>query len=436
MDGLLVLSMVLVVAGGLGVLLGRWSVTMPIVFVLAGVLLNLTGLLQIELNHETARSLTEATLVMLLFADASTLSVNKIREDVGLPARLLGIGLPLTIAAGALVAWLLFPGEGLGFALLIATILAPTDAALGLPIFINRSVPVRIRRALNVESGLNDGLATPFITLFIAFAVSQERPGSGDWLTSALLQIGLAVVAGVVVGAVGGRLLVLARKRKWTQGAPLQFAVLRLAFAAYLGSIAIGGNGFVAAFVGGLTFRRATRGRLSEAAEYTETTGTLLSLFVWTLFGIAFVVPHVLQGFDWRPVVYAVASLTVVRMLPVALSLIGVHLRPDTQAIMGWFGPRGLASVIFTLMAIDALEGAGKETQLLASVATWTILLSVFAHGLSAVPLAGWYARRLKTSGPDVPELQDMSEIHTRHQTVLGGNGARNGGEGHPEPAH
>lgn len=415
--GLLILSLVLVLAGSIGVLLGKWSITMPIVFVVAGAVLSATGVLAISPRTEVVRGLTEATLVLLLFADASTLNAKKIREDVSLPGRLLGIGLPLTIGLGALIAWLLFPGEGAGFALLIATILAPTDAALGLPVFVNRSVPNRIRRALNVESGLNDGLATPFITLFIALAVSQEGPAQSNWLLSAALQILLAAVVGIAAGVIGGKLLVWARTHDWTDGAPLQFAVLGLAFAAYLGSVAIGGNGFVAAFVGGISFRWATRGKLTEAAEYTETTGTLFSLFVWVVFGVAFVVPFVLNQFDLRVVVYAVLSLTVIRMLPVFLSLRGTGLRNDTRLIMGWFGPRGLASVIFGLMAIEALEGAGLETHLLASVIAWTILLSVLAHGLSARPLATWFARRLPDEA-DIPERMNLSEV--RHRAALG----------------
>ncbi|MBL8148023.1 MAG: cation:proton antiporter [Anaerolineae bacterium] len=416
-NGLLILSLVLVLAGVTGVLLGKWSITMPIIFVAAGAILSATGVLTFSPNNEAVRTLTEATLVLLLFADASTLNAKKVREDASLPGRLLGIGLPLTIALGALIAWLFFPADGLGFALLIATILAPTDAALGLPIFVNRSVPVRIRRALNVESGLNDGLATPFITLFIALAVSQEAASQGGWLLSALLQILLAAGAGIAVGAIGGKLLVWARARDWTEGAPLQFAVLGLAFAAYLGSIAVGGNGFVAAFVGGISFRWASRGKLTEAAEYTETTGTLLSLFVWVIFGAVFVTPFVFQQFDLKIIVYAVLSLTIIRMIPVYLALRGTGLRSDTRLIMGWFGPRGLASVIFSLMAIEALEGAGKETHLLASIAAWTILLSVLAHGLSAKPLAAWFARRLPAEA-DIPERKTLSEIH--HRAALG----------------
>ncbi len=296
----------------------------------------------------------------------------------------------------------------------------PTDAALGLPIFNNPNVPVRIRRALNVESGLNDGIATPFVTLFIALAVAEEgaTPVSG-WAINALVQIGLAVLVGVAVGVVGGLCLRYTHQRQWTSGAPLQFAVLGLALGAYLGSISIGGNGFVAAFIGGIAFGAITRARLAESAEYTETTGTLLSLLVWTIFGAFFVVPVALAAFDWRVVAYALLSLTVIRMAPVALALIRLRFRRDTVLLMGWFGPRGLASVVFGIMAFNSLVEGGKEASLLASIVTWTILLSVLAHGLSAQPLASWYARRLKTAPTDAPEFVDVPEVQVRSDVLL-----------------
>jgi sodium/hydrogen antiporter len=420
--GLAVFAILLAVYGGISILLGRWSITMPMVFVIIGVLIGPYGfgLLPIKPGDETVRILTELTLALLLFADASTIDFGRLRHDAYLPLRLLSIGLPLTIALGAVVAWLLFPAQGLGFALLLAAILAPTDAALGLSIFTNPNVPVRIRRALNVESGLNDGLATPFVTLFIALAVAEEGaiPVNG-WLVRALTQASVAVVVGVIVGVVGGKLIEYAHQRKWTYGAPLQFAVLALSLTAYLGSGAFGGNGFVAAFVAGIAFGASTRSRLTESADYTETTGTLLSLFVWTIFGATFVVPAALLAFDWRVVGYAVLSLTLIRMLPVALSVVGLHFRRDTVGLMGWFGPRGLASVIFGIMAFDSLTGTAKEAGLLASVVTWTILLSVLAHGLSAQPLAVWYARRLKGAPADEPELIDVPEIQVRSDVLL-----------------
>jgi NhaP-type Na+/H+ or K+/H+ antiporter len=293
-----------------------------------------------------------------------------------------------------------------------------------LPIFTNPNVPVRIRRALNVESGLNDGIATPFVTLFISLAVAEEgsAPASG-WLASALTQIGLAVIVGVVIGVVGGKFLEYAHLRKWTSGAPLQFSVLALALGAYLGSITLGGNGFVAAFVAGIAFGAITRARLAESAEYTETTGTFLSLMVWTIFGAVFVVPAALMLFDWRVVVYALLSLTAIRMVSVALAMFRVRFRLDTVLLMGWFGPRGLASVVFGIMAVDSLAAASQESSLLAAVVAWTILLSVLAHGLSAQPLAAWYARRLKTAPAMAPELIDVPEFHGRSDVLLSAAG-------------
>jgi NhaP-type Na+/H+ or K+/H+ antiporter len=421
-SGLAIFVVLLAVYGGIGVLLGHWSITMPMVFVIIGALMGPygLGLLPIRPGDETVRVLTELTLALLLFADASTLDFGRLRRDKSLPLRLLGIGLPLTIALGALIAVLLFPERGWSFALLVAAILAPTDAALGLPIFTNPNVPVRIRRALNVESGLNDGIATPFVTLFIALAVAEENatPQAG-WLIGALTQIVLAIIIGAAVGAIGGKLLEFAHQRKWTYGAPLQFAVLALALTAYLGSIAFGGNGFVAAFIGGIIFGAVTRNQLAESADYTETTGTLLSLFVWTVFGMAFVAPAAFRAFDWHTVGYAVLSLTLIRMLPVALSLLGLRFRRDTVGVMGWFGPRGLASVIFGLLAFDELMAASREAELLASVVTWTILLSVLAHGLSAQPLSAWYARRLKRAPATAPEFVDVPEIQVRNDVLL-----------------
>jgi len=438
-SGLAIFAILLAIYGGIGVLLGRWSIAMPMVFVVIGIVIGPHGLSLLPINpgDEVIRVLTELTLALLLFADASTLDFSRLRHDAGLPLRLLGIGLPLTMALGALIALVVFPSQGAGFALLLAAILAPTDAALGLPIFINPNVPVRIRRALNVESGLNDGIATPFVTLFIALAVAEEgfRPTAG-WLPDALTQIVLAVIVGTIVGVIGGKLLEWAHQREWTSGAPLQFAVLALALTAYLGSLALGGNGFVAAFIAGIIFGAATRNRLSESADYTETTGTLLSLFVWTIFGAVFVVPAALLAFDWRVIGYAVLSLTLIRMLPVALSLIGLRFRKDTISVMGWFGPRGLASVIFGLLAFDALTAASKEAGLLASVVTWTILLSVLAHGLSAQPLAAWYARRLKSAPAAAPELVEVQEIQVRRDVLLSAAGKATRAPNDPEQSN
>jgi NhaP-type Na+/H+ or K+/H+ antiporter len=422
--GLAILAALIVVYAALADRLAKWSITMPMVFVVVGVALGSggLGLLPVSPNAESTKVLTEITLALLLFADASTLRLREVRSDAALPARLLSIGLLLTIFIGAVTARILMPAEGLAFACLLGAILAPTDAALGLPIFNNPRVPVRIRRALNLESGLNDGIATPFVLLFLAFATASETHGGGGlgWLAGALAEIGLALVAALAVGGVGGWLLAQATRRRWTSHGPQQLAVLGLALAAYFGSVAIGGNGFIAAFVGGILFREITRSALVEATEFTETFGSFLSLLIWGLFGAVLVTTVVPRTTDLRPVLYAILSLTLVRMVSVAAALVGSGLRRDTVGMMGWFGPRGLASVVFTLIALDSFREAGRAEATLVTAATWTILLSVVLHGLSATPLSKWYARRLEAAPEPPAETQDAPEMRPRRHVLEG----------------
>jgi NhaP-type Na+/H+ or K+/H+ antiporter len=303
--------------------------------------------------------------------------------------------------------------------------LAPTDVALGLAVVTNTAVPVRIRRALNVESGLNDGIATPFVTLFIAIVAAEEAIGETAWGLAALTQVGLAIVAAVAVGSLGGKLLALANDHGWTSGVSDQVAILALALLAYQGSVAIGGNGFIAAFAGGILFGAATRGRLAAPVEFTETLGLAGSFLVWSLFGALFVGELLTQDLAARPVVYAVLSLTVIRMVPVAIALMGTQLRPATVAFMGWFGPRGLASVVFTLLALEEIEHGGGAAMLLQTV-TWTILLSVVLHGLSASPLAARYGASIAKAG-QIPEKAPAGEPRIRLHDLAGRH--RHGGQ-------
>jgi NhaP-type Na+/H+ or K+/H+ antiporter len=403
----------------ISVRLARISVTMPLVFVLISAVVGpyMLGWIHFPTSASGTENLTEITLALLLFADASTLDFSKVRENAKLPARLLLIGLPLTVMLGALIAFVLFPQKGIGFALLLGAILAPTDAALGLPIFNNPRVPVRIRTALNVESGLNDGIVTPLVTLFIAMTVAEEGLKHSNWLAVALTQIGVAVVAGIVIGLVGGFLFRKAVQNRWTSERALQIGNLALGLTCYFGSLMLGGNGFIATFIGGLMFGYATRRKFEETTEFTESGGTLLSLFVWALFGANVVIPLFLN-FNALAFLFAVLVLTAVRMISVAFALRGTHLRLDTVLMMGWLGPRGLASVVFMLLALESLAEAHLETELLLEMAGWTIFLSVIFHSLSAVPLANWYARRLETANPDAPELEEVSEIRARRKSL------------------
>ena len=410
--GLLIFLIFVVLYSIISTWLSQRSITMPMFFLAVGAITGANGLgwINIALSSEDVKTLVEITLALLLFADSSTLKLHQLKEDAGLPARLLGLALPMIIFLGGLLVYLLFPHEGLGFALLLGAILAPTDAALGLPIFTNKDVPVRIRRALNVESGLNDGIATPFVLLFSGLAVAEITQSFSDWFTSALVEIGLAIVVGGVLGLLGGWLLASAMRRQLTSRATEQIGTFALALATYFGAVALGGNGFIAAFIGGLCFSYVTRHREHYAVELTESIGTLFALFVWTTFGSLLVIP-LFTAFDLLALIYAILSLTVIRMIPVALSLIGTHFRTDTKILMGWFGPRGLASVVFTLIAFESFHEVARPHESLFAIAGWTIFLSVLLHGFSAMPLASWYSKRLKKASPDQPELVDVPDL-------------------------
>jgi len=398
--------------------LGRFSITMPMVFVVIGALTgaHALGWIQFSLTAPDVESLTEVTLALLLFADASTLNFTQVKDDTSMPGRLLLIGLPLTILLGGLTAFSLFPGEGIGFALLLGTILAPTDAALGLPIFNNPRVPVRIRRALNVESGLNDGIASPMVVLFIALTLEEmSNMGGGVWLATALSEIAIGASVGILLGLAGGWLFRQAVEKHWTSNSARQIGNPALALLVFFGARYLNGNGFVAVFVAGILFGFAIRDLLRDATEYTEISGTLLSLFVWTIFGSTMVIP-MLKSFNALAFIYALLSLTLVRILPVAIALIGTRMRLDTKLMMGWLGPRGLASVVFMIMAYTAAFEAHVPTDNLLATVGWTILLSVLLHGISALPLANWYARRLETASPNSPELIDIPELRTKRR--------------------
>ena len=279
--------------------LDRLSISGPIVLVTVGALLGPAGVgaVTAPATSEPFRVLAELTLALLLFSDASTIGLREAGGIAWLPGRLLAFGLPLTIAGGALVGWLLFPALGVGFALVLGSILAPTDAALSLPVLLDRAIPVRIRRAINIESGLNDGIAAPFVTLSLAIAVAEETAGNQNWLIEAGEEIALAIVVAIVVGGLGGRFTSEARRRGWASQASESLAVVALAIFAYAGATAIGGNGFVAAFGAGIAFRTATA-RSEPSVEFAESIGLAASYLVWLLFGVALVGPVITAGFD------------------------------------------------------------------------------------------------------------------------------------------
>jgi NhaP-type Na+/H+ or K+/H+ antiporter len=381
--------------GTLSARLERFDMTAPIVFTVAGLLLTHGPLtpLGVTPGSEVVKVLAEATLALVLFSDASRVGLHQLRADLGLCLRLLGIGLPLAIGLGTLLAFILPGVSDIWLALLVGAALAPTDAALGAGMMVNPAVPARIRRLINVESGLNDGIATPFVLVAIAGAATAEHAASiGPGAAVAELAIGLLI--GIAVGGGGGWLVKVASRRGWVAEGFAGPAVLGLALCSYATSVALHGNGFIAAFTGGLAFAAAGR-QAARLVPFVEETGTMLSLLVWLMFGVVAVVPA-LTGLTWQTVLYAVLSLTVIRMLPVAVALAGARLGWLTVLFVGWFGPRGLASVVFGLLALEDLAGPAADPAV--TVIAFTVLLSVVAHGLSADPLARRYGPRL--AGP------------------------------------
>ena len=390
--------------------LERLSISSAFAFVVIGILVSedFLGILALDPEAESVKLIAEITLALVLFGDASSVDLKGLRLDAGPVVRLLVPGLLLTIVFGTVLALGLFPGITLGLALLIGAALAPTDAALGQPVITDQRVPARIRRILNVESGLNDGIATPFVYLALALAAA-EATGSEVSIGGAVVDGLIGAVAGIVVGGVGGWLLLVADRRAWTSPASRQLAVLALSIGSYLVAIALGGNGFIAAFVGGLSFGVTTGHRAEDAVDFTETQGSLLAIIVWTVFGITVGGSLIAGGVNVPAIAYALLSLTVVRMVPVALALIGVRFQPATVAFIGWFGPRGLASIVFLIIALEGLQAAGQQTDVLVASIGWTVLLSVVLHGLTAVSLARLYGDRISATAGDIPE-RELSE--------------------------
>jgi NhaP-type Na+/H+ or K+/H+ antiporter len=384
-------------------------ITAPMLFTAAGLLAgpHLLDIVNVELTSEGFKALADAALTLLLFTQASRLDWKDLARRRGLPLRLLGIGMPLTIIAGTLAGLALFGSLVFWEAAVLAVVLAPTDAALGEAVVSDRRVPAFIRRSLEAESGLNDGLALPFLTIAIAFAAEQTTGGSfGHWVWYTVKTIGISVLVAVPIGYLGGRAMAAANaagsmSRKWGE-----LGVLLLAAISFVAVDHLSGSGFVAAFAAGIAMGAVAPEMAAERETTAGSIGELLVLLVFALFG-AQAVWLAFEGLSVQIALYAVLSLTLVRMVPVALALIGSGLSRATYLYVGWFGPRGTASIIFGLVVI---EQTLHSTSLIVHVIALTVTLSIVLHGLSALPGTDAYVRameRLRRRRPDAPELSE-----------------------------
>ncbi|QZY29098.1 cation:proton antiporter [Nocardioides coralli] len=427
-----VVALLLVGYGLVSARLDAWSVTGPLVFTAAGLALGPTGagVLGGDISTTTVEILAEATLVMVLFTDASRIHLRRLLGQLALPLRLLGVGLPLTLLLGTVAAVWLLADLGWWEAALLAAILTPTDAALGAAVVSDERVPSRVRQALNVESGLNDGLMVPILAVLVAGATAElEGRGVGGWLGLAGQQVGLGVIGGALVGYLGGLLLVRAHDRGWVHGDLRQLTTLGIGVTAWAAAEVVGGNGFVAAFVAGLAFGEAAREHCGMVADFAEEEGHLLSLLTFLLFGAVLLGPALLETTPGA-LAYAALSLTLVRMLPVAVSVLGVGLRAPTVGYLGWFGPRGLASILFTIVVVEEI-GEGRSGELM-TAASLVVAASILLHGLSAAPLASRYAAWFARVEPaaDAPEAVPVPMMRVRAGGHVRGRGSTTAREG------
>jgi NhaP-type Na+/H+ or K+/H+ antiporter len=375
--------------------LDRTPINGALVYLVAGLICGPYGLKLIDFNldAEGVKGLADLTLALVLFSDSANANLAVLRKVEWVPIRLLLVGLPLTIVAGLAAGYLIFDDLTFFEVALLATMLAPTDAALGQAVVTNETVPSSVRESLNVESGLNDGICVPVLLIFLALATGQVSGSETASLVASLpLQaIGIGAGVGILAAIVGGLVLKQSQIRGWISGAWMQIPIIALAMFCFGLAQWLGGSGFISCFAGGLVFGGLTKQHKQEVLEGAEGAGNLFSLLTWFTFG-AIVLGKGFQLASWEVVVYALLSLTVIRILPVLLCLIGVAARLDTKLFIGWFGPRGLASVVFIVMVLQE-NLPGSET--LSAVVVWTVTLSIIAHGISAVPLAKAYGQRV-----------------------------------------
>jgi NhaP-type Na+/H+ or K+/H+ antiporter len=381
--------------------LERTWISGAIVFTAFGLLVGPMGLglLTWDTDRETMRSLAEVTLALVLFTDAAGADIGVLKKARGLPVRLLLIGLPLTILLGFGVGVLLVDSLSLFALAVLATMLAPTDAALGKAVVSNEAVPDDIRQGLNVESGLNDGICVPVLFVFLALALDKAGE-AGPWTLAVKLvaeEIGIGLAVGIGLSFVAAQLLKLARQRNWLTHTWIQVPVVALALACFAVAQILGGSGFIAAFSGGLLFGILAKDLREEFLLAAEGTGDTLALVTWVVFGSA-IVGQALGHFSWLILLYAALSLTLIRMLPVFLALAGSGIDTEGKLFIGWFGPRGLASIVFAVIVVNSgLPDSGP----LAMTVVCTIVLSIIGHGITANPWAKAYGERRRLAQQD-----------------------------------
>ncbi len=396
---ILIIALVILGYGYYSKLLLRFNISGPMIFAAVGIFLSPLGIgsSAIKMNSELVQIVAEFALIIVLFSDASGLSLKNLRKEWSIPVRLLFVGLPITIVVAALMAKEIFPGETTLYLLMMAVILAPTDAALGKAVVTDKTVPEEIRSSINVESGLNDGIVFPILITVLAMIVSgHEQAQDNSWITYVAQQIILGALIGSAIGYMGGRLSTKVIEKDWMAESYHNLVPIALAILTYFLAEYSGGNGFIAAFFAGLFVGNYNEDLRQHVENFAESEGDLLILVSFLVFGAVFI-PATIDFWNFNVFLYAILSLTVLRMIPVAISLIGTKFDLATVLFIGWFGPRGIASILYVLIVVNKI-GSIKGHETIYAVISLTVLLSIILHGLSAQPFARLYAKKHKES--------------------------------------
>ncbi len=390
-QNLLVFVLFILIFGLIAKRIEKTAISGPFLAVIVGLLAGplMLDLIDLKLGIENYRVIAELTLALVLFTDASNTDIRVLVKNIKIPSRLLMIGLPFTIALGILGGKILFNGFTWIELGILSTLVAPTDAALGKPVVTNSLVPPKIRESLNVESGLNDGICVPVLFLLMALFSAQTGEGISfhDGLILFAEEIGIGLAVGLGITFIMDGLIHYSENHGWISKSWRTVMIIALSFLCFTAAQLAGGSGFIACFTGGLLYSAINRKYKHDLLEEAEGAGDTLSMFTWIIFG-SVVIAENLRFFTWNIIIYALLSLTIIRMVPVLISLINTGLTGKEKLFISWFGPRGLASIVFAIIIFD-IGLPHKGTIIL--TAACTILLSVVLHGFTANP----FIRRL-----------------------------------------
>ncbi len=388
-----IIALIVLIYGFFSKALEKFNISGPMIFMSLGILLSplVFGLANLKLDETVVEIVAEIALIIVLFTDASSLNITKLRREWRLSVRLLFVGLPVTIMFAMGIAMLFFPTESYLYLLLMALILAPTDAALGKAVVSDSRVPEKIRSCINVESGLNDGIVFPML-ITVLLLITSGSQADNSWFMFLVEQISLGFIFGAICGFVGAKILSKAMDKNWIFDTYKNLSPVSLAILSFYISEHFGGNGFIAAYISGLFFGNFSNVIDEKVESFLEGQGEILILISFLVFGLTFI-PATYMFWDMKVFAYSVLSLTIFRMIPVAFSLSGLKLSLSTKLFIGWFGPRGIASILYIMIAVHTIDGI-KGHEIVFSVLTLTILLSIILHGLSAKPLAILYSKK------------------------------------------